>query len=113
MRLNNAKTYNWRAWDDPTVFSVNIFSWAFKEFNKTSAWEPWSKEEKEIIKKQFDINTKTFPGFLNQLKPKGSGDNGLFKAIVRAREIAWILKEKNINLNIDEFVDYTDCWKIK
>ena len=113
MRLNNNKTLNWRAWEDPTMFSINILTWAFKEFDKKNAWEPWTKEEKELIKEQFNITQKSFPGFLNQYKPgKGRVDNGLFKAIVRAREIAWILKEKDINLNIDEFIDYTDCWKV-
>ena len=104
---------NWRAWSDPTMFSINVLVWAFREFDKKNAWEPWTKEEKAAIKERFNITQKSFPGFLNTFKPNGSRTgNGLFVSIVRAREIAWILKEKNINLDIYDFIDHTDCWRI-
>ena len=102
--------YNWRIWEDPTLFSVNVFTWAFKTFDMKSPWEPFNIDQKALIKVHFNIKIKSFPRFLTQLKPLGR-DNGLFKSIVRAREVAWILKEKDINLNIDEFIDYSDCWK--
>lgn len=103
--------FNWRLWDDPTLTSINILTWAFKEFNKKNAWETWTKDEKKMIMEHFSMPQKSFPSYLNQLAPKGRGDNGLFKSIVRAREVAWILKEKGINLNIGEFIDYSNCWK--
>ena len=104
------KTNNWRAWDQPSLLSIQVFMWAFKEFNKKNAWEKWSKEEKDLIKQHFDIKIKGFPSFLDKRTP-AKGYHGLFVAVVRARETAWILKEKNINININEFIDYTNCWK--
>ena len=106
------KHHNWRSWDQPTLLSIQVLTWAFKEFGKKHAWEAFTKEEKALIMEHFNITTKSFPGFFNQLKPgKGNVDHGKFVSIVRARETAWILKEKNINLNVNEFIDYSDCWQ--
>ena len=111
MRLPSKHNKNYRVWEDPTLFSVNVFTWAFKTFDMKSPWERFSIDQKALIKVHFDIGTKGFPKFLETYKPI-QNDNGMFRAVVRAREMAWILKEKDINLNIDEFVDYSNCWKI-
>ena len=111
MRLPSKHNKNYRVWEDPTLFSVNVFTWAFKTFDMKSPWERFNIDQKALIKVHFDIGTKGFPKFLETYKPI-QNDNGMFRAVVRAREMAWILKEKDINLNIDEFVDYSNCWKI-